>query len=213
MGGNRYVTKRKQSAYRRLGVPVENRAKDRFDARSHFAAALRAAGLELGGRGADFSRDGNEGCAGERRDSVRADQGGEAESAEPYPYVKKYLGVVPKGELLRQFCLWAEGRLVMFDFVVKGTVVGFNTSTDGTKNYVKILPSGSVSGLNRDERPGILDVHVSPGDVGNLAMNAKVVARGKGIVYLRDWRDPREGTTKVFTNYRFEADVIEPAKE
>ncbi len=100
----------------------------------------------------------------------------------------------------------------MFDFAVKGTVMGFNTSQDGTKNFVKIQPAGSVGGLNRDERPGLLDIQVAAGAIKGLAMNALVVVRGKGSVVLKDWRNPREGTQKTFTNYRFEAETVETAK-
>jgi len=102
----------------------------------------------------------------------------------------------------------------MFDFTVKGSVVGFNTTQDGTKTFVKIQPSSSASGaqLQRDERPGFLDVLVPPAAIKNLAVSAAVVLRGKGYVIFRDWRDPKNGVQKTFTNFRYEAEVVEAVK-
>lgn len=100
----------------------------------------------------------------------------------------------------------------MFDFAVKGSLAGFNPSADGTKCYVKIQPTGQVSGLQRDERPGLLDMIVPAAAIKNLAMNALVLARGKGAVLIRDWRNPQTGKQKAIINYRFEVETIEPAK-
>lgn len=108
---------------------------------------------------------------------------------------------------------WIERRLFVFDFAVKGSVVGFNTSQDGTKTFVKIQPA-AVNGaqLQRDERPGFLDVLVAPAAIKNLAVNAGVVMRGKGYVIFRDWRDPKTGIQKTFTNFRYEAESVDPVK-
>jgi len=100
----------------------------------------------------------------------------------------------------------------MFDFAVKGAVTGFNPSADGTKFYLKIQPATPMSGLQRDERPGLLDMTVPVSVVKNLSINMLVLARGKGAVVLRDWRNPQTGKQKVIPNYRFEVETIEPVK-
>lgn len=108
---------------------------------------------------------------------------------------------------------WIERRILVFDFAVKGSVVGFNTSHDGTKTFVKIQPlSTNMGQYQRDERPGFLDVLVSPNAIKNLAVSASVVVRGKAFVIFRDWRDPKSGLQKTFTNYRYEAETVEAAK-
>src|SRR5689334_11773546 len=67
---------------------------------------------------------------------------------------------------------WIERRILVFDFAVKGSVVGFNTSHDGTKTFVKIQPlSTNMGQYQRDERPGFLDVLVSPNAIKNLAVS------------------------------------------
>jgi hypothetical protein len=108
---------------------------------------------------------------------------------------------------------WLKRRLIVFDFTVKGSVVGFNTSQDGTKTFVKIMPL-AVNGvqLQRDERPGYLDILVAPGSTKNLAANSVVVVRGKGYVIFRDWRDPKSNMQKTFTNFRYEAEALELSK-
>lgn len=101
----------------------------------------------------------------------------------------------------------------MFDFTVKGSVVGFNTTQDGSKTFVKIQPaSGNIPQLQRDERPGFLDVLVSPMAIKNLAVNAAVSVKGKAYVIFRDWRDPKSGIQKTFTNFRYEAEAVEAVK-
>lgn len=96
------------------------------------------------------------------------------------------------------------------EFAVKGTVAGFNTTQDGTKTYVKITPS-TPGTINREERVGVWDVLVPPNVLKNLAMGALVLVRGKGTVYTREAKD-REGRMKNFTNYRYEAETLEPVK-
>ena len=98
----------------------------------------------------------------------------------------------------------------MFDFSVKGTVAGFNTAKDG-RCFVKIQPSVSPTGLNRDERPGIMELQVSEKAGNNLAMHAAVQVEGKAYAFYRDSRDS-EGKPKSYLNYRFEAESIEPVK-
>lgn len=102
----------------------------------------------------------------------------------------------------------------MFDFAVKGSVVGFNTSQDGTKTFLKIQPSMALNGgqLQRDERPGYLDVLVPPTVTKNYAPNSLIQVRGKGYVIFKDWRDPKTNTQKTFTNYRYDAETIEAIK-
>jgi hypothetical protein len=108
---------------------------------------------------------------------------------------------------------WVERRILVFDFTCKGSVVGFNTSQDGTKTFVKVQPSSTNMGqYQRDERPGYLDVLVSGSAIKNLAAGAAVLVRGKAFVIFRDWRDPKSGTQKTFTNYRYEAESVELAK-
>ena len=99
----------------------------------------------------------------------------------------------------------------MFDFAVKGAVVGFNTSKDGSKHFVKIQPTGNIPALNRDERPGLVDIQIAAGSIRGLGMNAPVLVKGKGLVILKDWRSP-EGIVKTIQNHRFEAESIEPIK-
>jgi len=98
----------------------------------------------------------------------------------------------------------------MFDFTVKGSVVGWNTTMDGSKTFVKLQPAGNANGLQRDEKPGLLEAIISPALIKNLAMNALVTVRGKGLVYLVEGTD-KQGRHKLYTFYRFEAENIEPA--
>lgn len=78
---------------------------------------------------------------------------------------------------------------------------------------MKIQPS-AVNGvqLQRDERPGFLDVLVAPNSIKNLAAGSVVMVRGKGFVIFRDWRDPKTGVQKTFTNFRYDAETVESAK-
>lgn len=99
----------------------------------------------------------------------------------------------------------------MFDFAVKGTVIGFNPSKDGTKHYLKIQPAGPVPTLNRNERAGLLDITVPPGAIKGLGANTLVMIRGKGTVTVHDWRN-EEGTVKAIVNHRFEAETVEAVK-
>ena len=108
--------------------------------------------------------------------------------------------------------LWAERRLFVFDFAVKGTVVGFNTTRDGSKSFLKIQPVADAGKLQRDERPGVLEIALPAGNSKSLALHATVLVRGKGLVALRDWRNPRDGKTKPIANYRFEAETVEAVR-
>jgi len=100
----------------------------------------------------------------------------------------------------------------MFEFAVKGSVVGFNTAQDG-RTFVKIQPvsSGNLQ-LQREERLGYLDVLVPSNVMKSLAAGSAVQVRGKGYVIFKDWRDPKTLAEKTFTNYRYEAEAIEPVK-
>jgi hypothetical protein len=100
----------------------------------------------------------------------------------------------------------------MFDFAVKGTVVGFYTTMDGLRTVAKVQPLGSPGGLERDERPGVMDVAVPTSAMKNLGANAQVLVRGKGTVLLRETRDKETGKPKLWTNYRFEAESVEVVK-
>lgn len=121
-------------------------------------------------------------------------------------------GPWPVLRFIMMYGLKARRECFVFDFAVKGTVVGFNTSQDGTKTFIKVQPPAGGASMQRDERPGLLDILVPANTFKNLAVNTLVTVRGKALVMLREWRNPREGTVKTYVNYRFEAEVIEPAK-
>jgi len=99
----------------------------------------------------------------------------------------------------------------MFEFAVKGSVVGFNPSADGTKCYVKIQPVNPPN-LQRDERAGLVDMIVPAAAVKSLAVNAVVLVRGKCTSFVKDWRNPQTGKQKAIKDFRFEAETIDPAK-
>lgn len=98
----------------------------------------------------------------------------------------------------------------MYDFAVRGTVVGFFNSKDNSRTFIKVMPE-KLPNLERDERATPLTIVVPQALVKNFAMNSLLVVRGKACTYQKDVRC-EDGKVRTYTNFDHEAESIEMAK-